>query len=439
MLKTIRTDVAGIDLGSRKVFVSVEGDEVRSFETYTDQMMALCQYLQERKIKSVAMEATGVYWIVLYDLLEAAKIEVYVVNAAHVKHVPGRKSDVLDCQWIRQLHSCGLLRASFVPTEDIRALRTYRRIREDHIQMGGDHVRHIQKSMDIMNIKLHTVISQIHGVSGLKVIDAILEGERDAQKLAELCNGQILKCKKDKVIQSLQGNWKEEQLFALRQAREGWEFYQQKIKQCDAQIQELLQRLGEQQPPIEPPSVTGKPKTVRHNAFQVENLHEKLMLLTQGKDPTIIPGLTDNSLLQLIAEVGLDMTKWPTSGHFTSWLGLAPTIHQSGNTFKKRRFKKKTQAGQIFRVVAQSVGQSKYLALGGFYRRIKARSGAMVANVATARKLAVLFYNTLRHGLNFVEEGLKKYEDTYQQRIISNLKKKASVFGYNLIPATSQA
>ena len=434
MLAKLRQKAAGIDLGARKVFVSVEGEEVRSFETFTDQMLALCRYLQEHQIETVAMEATGVYWIVLYDLLEAAGIEVYVVNAAHVKHVPGRKSDVLDCQWIRQLHSCGLLRPSFVPPEAIRALRTYRRVREDHIQMSADHVRHMQKALDLMNVKLHAVISQIQGVSGLRIIDAILAGERDPQKLAALCEPQILRQKAQKVIQSLRGNWKEEQLFALRQAREAWTFYQGKIQQCEHQMQGLLQKLAQEQSPNDPPVPPGRSKPVRHHPFQIENLHQKLMRLTQGKDPTVIPGLTDSSLLQLIAEVGTDMTKWQTAGHFTSWLGLAPTIHQSGTTRKKRRFKKKTRAGQIFRVIAQSVGKSKYLALGGFYRRLKARSGAMIANVATARKIAVLFYNTLRFGLQFVEEGLKKYEATYQQRILANLKRKASAFGYALTP-----
>jgi transposase len=431
-MEKIHPRAAGIDLGSREVYVSVPDQPVRHYATFTEDLAQLAAFLVEHRISTVAMEATGVYWIVLYDLLEAAGLEVCLVNGAHVRNVPGRKSDVSDCQWLQQLHSCGLLHASFVPPQEVRVLRSYRRLREDHIERAADSVRHMQKALDLMNIKLHTVVSQLSGASGMRIIDAILAGQRNAGVLTELCDAQILKTKRAAVERSLRGNWKPEQLFALGQARCAWQFYQDQIAACDREIDTQLQKMGGDKP--EPPPRTGPVKAIRHNAPRIEDLDTKLRRLTGGVDPTLIPGFTDRTFLQLVAETGLDLSRWATSGHFTSWLGLAPSMHQSGRSRKRRRGKKKTQAGQIFRLMAQSIGQSKLPALGGFYRRIRARQGAPVAIVATARKLAVLYYQLMRYGKTYVEEGLAAYEKNYRRDQLQRLRKQAIRLGFSLMP-----
>ncbi len=432
-MKTLHPHAAGIDLGTRQVFVSVPGQPARVFNTFTEDFADLVKYLIENKITTAAMEATGVYWIALYEMIEAAGLEVCVVNGAHARNVPGRaKSDVSDCQWLRQLHACGLLAPSFVPPEEIRVLRSYRRLREDHIERAADAVRLMQKACDLMNVKLHTVVSQLHGISGMRVIDAILAGERNSLTLTALCDAQILKTKRAAVEKSLRGNWKPEHLFALGQARRTWQFYQEQIAACDREIDLQLQKMGENKP--EPPPRSAPVKPMRHNAPQIEGLDEKMRRLTGGIDPTLIPGFTDRTFLQLVAETGLDLGRWATAGRFTSWLGLAPRTHQSGKMRKTRGGRRKTQAGQIFRLMAQSIGRSKHPALGGFYRRIAARKGAPVAIVATARKLAALYYNLMRHGANYVEQGLAAYEKAYEQSQLKRLQTQAARHGFNLTP-----
>jgi transposase len=437
-LHKIRARAAGIDLGSESIFVAIEGQPVRQFETVTAALVEAVAFLKGHAVESVAMEATGIYWIPLYELLEQADIEVYLVNGAHVKNVPGRKSDVQDCQWIQQLHSYGLLRAGFVPDEDVRVLRSYLRLRRDHIEMAAAHVLHMQKALELMNVKLHKVISQITGVSGLRVVEAILSGARDPERLADLCDMQILKSKRERVVRALEGNYRREHLFALGQALEAWRFYQQQIEHCDQQIEAWLAEAVEALPNPPPPEgrpPSGKPKPVRHHAPKVEDLHGRLMCLTQGKDPTVLPCITDLTLLQLVAETGLDMSRWKTAKHFTSWLGLAPTTDQSGSRRRKRRTRHKNEAGQIFRECARALARSKHLALGGFYRRVRARSGARVANVAAARKLAVLYYNMLRYGLDYVETGLAAYEHREHERMLRRLTQQAETLGLSVVPA----
>lgn len=429
-LTKINQKAAGIDIGAEQIFISVAGQEVQSFDTFTLGYAKAIEYLKRYSIETVAMEATGIYWVSLYEMIEQAGIKVYLVNGAHVKNVPGRKSDVKDCQWIQQLHSYGLLRASFIPSDAIRELRGYIRQRETHIEMSSRQINLMHKALDLMNIKLQYVISQLQGASGMRIIRAILEGERDAGKLSGLCEKQILNKKKEQVTLSLEGHYSREHLFALRQAVHGYEFYQQQIYDCDKEIEALLNEMTDQ---IDLTICTPE-KPIRHHKPAINKLHEKLLKMTAGRDTSQIAGLTDLSVIKVIAETGTDMSAWKTAKHFTSWLGLAPNIHQSGKTNKKRRRKAKTRAGQVFREAAQSIGQSKHLALGGFYRRIKSRSGAMVANVATARKLAVLFYNTLKYGRQFVEEGLAQYEERSKQKMQQNLIKKAHKLGFELVP-----
>lgn len=438
MLPTLNAHAGGIDAGSRQFFVAVPDGTVTMFESHTAELERLRDHLKAHGVTSVAMEATGVYWLVLFEILEAAGIEVCLVNGAHVKNLPGRKSDVQDCQWLQELHAHGLLRKSFVPPENIRALRSYTRLRDDHIRTAAMQVQLMQKALDQLNVKLHTVISQIHGVSGLAVVRAILGGERNPAKLADLCDAQILKKKRAEVERSLYGRWKKEHLFALKQALAGWEFCEAQVKECDQAIAQQLAELTRDLtlPDDKPPP---EAKRGRHHVPQVPQLHAHLMALSGGKDGALLPGFTVTSWLKASAEVGTDLSRWPNEKAFCSWLALSPGKKQSGKTSRRVRGRPKTTAGQIFRLAAQSVGKSRYLALGGFYRRLKARTNAAVATVATARKLAVLYYRAMRYGLDYVERGLEAYEQAYRQRQLRYLQKCAAELGLNLAPASVPA
>lgn len=443
MLDQIHPHAAGIDVGSTKIFVALPGEPPCCFETFTAGFAAARDHLRERGVTTVAMEATGVYWLALYEVLEAAGLEVCVVNGAHARNLPGRKSDVSDSQWLAELHAHGLLRPSFVAPEEVRRLRSYQRLRDDHIEMASAHVLHMQKAFELLNLKLHHVISSLTGASGLRIVRAILEGERDAPKLAALCDERILKTKRERVLLSLQAVWRAEHLFALRQGLEGWEFYQAQVAACDREIERLLGEMAAARPPLppptEPPPPGSRPRQARGsaNAPQIEGLHSKLLALTGGKDLTVLPGFTDYTLLRLIGEVGTDMSRWKSAAHFTSWLCLTPRKAQSGQRSRRARSRPKTRAAQILRVAARAVGHSKYLALGGFYRRLRGRASAAVANVATARKLGVLFYNFLRHGLDYVERGLAHYEEQFQQRTVQRLHRTAKKLGFILSPIQS--
>jgi transposase len=422
----INEKAAGIDVGSESLHVSIGGEAAKIYGTVTSQLHALRDWLVSEGVTSVALEATGVYWLCLYEVLENAGLEVLVVNGKHVRNLPGRKTDIADCQWLATLHAHGLLRSGFVPEEGIRRMQDYVRLRADHITMAASHVQHMQKAMERMNIKLQDVISSVTGVSGLAVIRAILEGERDPQVLLGLCDKQIRRNKAQRVIESLRGTWKREHLFALRQALSGWEFYQQRIQECDEAIAAVLR---EQTADSEPPSEGSAGKSAKPggaNAPQIEGLHGMLMRLCAGKDPTTLPAITDYSLLEILSEVGTDLTRWKTEKHFTAWLGLAPGSKQSG----KRRgnfARKRNRAGRIFCLIARSLARSVDKGLGGFYRRLRARRGGLIANQALARKLAALFWRFMVHGGSFVEKGLKDYEQKVlqsEQALLAKLARK---------------
>lgn len=438
MLPTINPHAAGIDVGSEHLHVAVVGGPVHVFESFTDALQALRDHLVAAGVTTVAMEATGVYWLPVYEVLEAVGLEVCVVNGAHVKSLPGRKSDSADCQWLAELHSHGLLRSGFVPPAAIRALRDYHRLRQDHVRAASAHILHMEQALDRMNVKLHDVLSQLTGASGLRLVRAIVAGERDPEVLLPLCDEQILRAKRERLRRALQGTWHPTQLFALRQALEGWDFYQGQIAACDTHIAAVLTELAAREPVPPPPAAgaAGPPKPLRHNAVQIAELHELLLRLTGGQDLGALPGLTDYSVLQLLSEVGTDMRRWPTVKHFTAWLGLAGGSRRSGKRRRReRRFR--GRAGQLFCVLARTFARSKYLALGGFYRRLRATRGPQVANVAAARKLAVLFYNTLRHGLQYVERGLEHYEAAYRHHCLRRLQRNARQFGLTLVPMTT--
>jgi transposase len=339
-----------------------------------------------------------------------------------------------------KLHSHGLLRSGFVPDEWIRRLRDYQRLRQDHVQMASAHIQHLQKALDRMNLKIHEVLSNVMGASGMRLVRAILEGDRDRDRLLALCDVQILRKKEKRMRQALHGHWKPEHLFALRQALQGWEFYQGQMVACDAEIEALLKEMAALISPdhdgaTAPPLVH---KRIHHNAPQITDLKRLLVRITGGHDLAALPAFTDYSILQLLAETGTRTSPWPTQKHFTAWLGLAPSCRQSGKRRRReRRFR--NRAGRLFCVMARSLARSNKIALGGFYRRLRATRGAAVANVATARKLAILFYNTLKHGLNFVEQGLEAYERHHREQSLKRLQATARRFGMTLIPRASAA
>lgn len=418
---------AAIDVGSEKLHVGVPDQKVRIFDTFTPSLHQLRDYLKSLQVTTVAMEATGVYWWPIYCVLEEAGLEVCVVNGAHVKNVPGRKTDVADCQWLAELHSKGLLSSGFVPPAEIRVLRHFARLRQEHITNAAKHILHMQKALDMMNLKIHDVFSDTTGVSSLRMIRAILRGVRDPELLLSLCESSILKHKRERLLLALQGTWDSEQLFALRQAVAAWDFYHDQMAECDRELERALQTLAAPTPEP-PPDLPLTQKKLRPNAPAITDLGSLLQRIT-GADLTALPCITEYSQMMILSEVGADMSPWPTAKHFTSWLGLTPGKRDSG---KRKRNKKRFRgtAGKLFCVIARGLAQSKFLALAGFYRRIRSNRGGQIANIAAARKLAILFYNALKYGVNYVEQGLQTYEQKYREQAKKRFTNAAKRFGF---------
>jgi len=431
-LPVLDPTAAAIDVGSEQLHVSVAGGPPKVFGTTTGQLHELRDWLKAQGVRSVAMEATGVYWLCPYEVLENGGLAVVVVNGKYVKNLPGRKTDMKDCQWQATLHAHGLLKPGFVPPAHIRRLQDYIRVRTDHLTMAATHEQHLQKALDRMNVKVHQVISDLSGASGLAVIRGILDGLREPAALLALCDRQVQEKKAQRMLAALQGTWKEEHLFALRQAYELWQFYQEKIAECDQAIEKVLHEIAGPEDPAQPAPPATKRGGV--NRPGIAELHSLLWRLCGNKDLTVLPGVADYVLLQLIAETGTDLGQhWPSEKHFTAWLGLAPGSRQSG----KRRGNQKrgrNRAGRLFCVIARSVGRSVDKALGGFYRRLKGRRGGLVANLALARKLAELFWRLMVHGKAYVEQGLKKYEQKVAQTEQRLLRKLASKYNIVLQP-----
>jgi transposase len=431
-LKKINPQAAGIDIGADKIFVCAEDGGYKTFGCFTQEFKEAAKYMKAKAVSSVAMEATGVYWVALKDILEEEGLQVVLVRAGDAKQLPGRdKTDGVDCQWIRTLHQHGLLRPCMIPEATIRELRTFMRMRQDNIEMAAQHIQHIQKAFTLMNLRLPQVISQITGASGKRIIEAILAGERDAQKLVLLCDKQILKNKKEEVILSLQGNYKDEYLFMLGQGYKGWQFYNSLNTECDAKINAWLQRGTENKKPLQ--HIT-KEKMIRHHKPQIENFHEKMLLFNDGKDVSQLPGITDYTAIQIMAEVGTDMSKWKNVKHFVSWLGLAPKKHYSGKMKRHKRGTTNTKAGQLFKESAQVLLKSTKISLGSFARRIRALKGPAIAIKASARKLAIMYYNVMTKGMEYVEQGIEKYEKQVKQTELDKLNRWANRMGFKLLP-----
>ena len=427
-LPILNPHAAGVDVGSEKFFASVAGGDPRVFLTVTQGMKDLCEHFQEQGVRTVAMEATGVYWINLYGTLEEAGFEVIVVNGAHCRNFPGRKTDMKDCQWLALLHAHGLLSGGFVPPSDIRQLRDYVRLRGDLISMAAQHIQHMQKALDRLNVKIHVVISDITGCSGMRIIQAILEGQRDARKLVELCDPQILKTKRASMLEALHGYWRKEHLFALELAHESYQSYQRQIAKCDERIAQLLANMSSGKP--EPD--LGKPKELRHNALLIEGLQKQTAQLF-GKDLTQLPCINASTATLLLAEIGSDMSRWKDWRHFGSWLALAPCSAQSGKT-RRRQKRFLTPAGRILCRAVQSMATGKHTWLASFYRRIRAKRGSKVAIKATAYKLAKLVFLVLTKGWGYIEQGIAKYEDQICKMELRVLGKLAKKLNYVLRP-----
>jgi transposase len=377
------------------------------------------------------MESTGVYWIPIYEVLAQRGFEVWVVNARDAKHVPGRKTDISDASWLQRLHEFGLLRASFRPQGAIAALRSYLRHRERLLDYASAHIQHMQKALTQMNLQIHHVISDITGATGMRIIRAIVEGERDADTLASYRD---IRCHSsaETVRQALVGNYREEHLFVLAQALELYEVYQAKVAACDERIADVLQQLKARSSAPTKPIGKARHKTRQPNAPTFDARGDLYSVL--GIDLTKIHGLGPYLTLKLISECGTDLSAWPSAKHFTSWLSLAPRNKISGGKILSSRTRPSgNRAAALLRLAATTVGRTD-TALGAFYRRLAARIGKAKAVTATARKIAVLFYNALRHGMDYTDPGASYYEDRYRQRVLNNLQRRAKALGYVLQP-----
>lgn len=429
-MKKIRKHVAGIDIGAKKLFVSVENEPVKNFDTFTEDLELLGDYLLNHNIETVAMEATGVYWVILYDILLGKGLDVWLVDGRSTKQVPGRKTDVKDCQWIQQLHSFGLLNKCFIPDSLVQELRAYQRLREDHIRSSAMHINHMQKALILMNIRLKEVISQIHGASGMRIVRAILLGERDAEKLALLCDSRILKTKKELVLKSLKGHYSESALFSLEQSVKCYDFYGEQIANCDIKLEQVLKKMHKDEPKQH--NTNKARKEIRHNKPNIEAMGHHLIEIFEGKDATVLPGITDYSWMQLLSEVGTDLSKWKSEKHFTSWLGLAPKQQNSGKRNRNYKAKGTPKAGSIFKQAAVSLLNSKHIALGVFGRKIRSKKGGFVAIKAVARKLAELYWKLFVKGLDYVETGIKKYQEKMLQNKQRSVKRMAKELGLDI-------
>jgi transposase len=438
MTHVIEPNAAGIDVGSTEMFVAVPVDRdpqpVRRFTTFTKDLVGLTDWLKQCGVTSVAMESTGVFWIPLFQLLEDRGFRVCLVNARHAKNVPGRKTDVADCQWLQYLHSVGLLRASHRPTQTICAIRSLWRHRESLVQIAAHHTQHMQKALDQMNIQLHHVISDITGVTGLAIIDAILGGERDPNKLAQLRNARI-KASEKTVAEALVGDYRSEHLFVLRQSLEAYRQYQSWITDCDREIERQLRRIESKIDPVQHPLVRTKEdrRKPRGNEARFDLRNDLYRIF--GVDLTDVPGVSSLTAHVLLTEVGADLSKFPSAAAFASWLGLCPDNRISGGKILSAGTRHVVSRLAIaLRLSAQSLYTSRSY-LGDYFRRMRARLGPPAAITAAAHKIARILYHLITTRQCYDQSVFAVLEQRAQQRQISILKKRAGVLGFELKPA----
>jgi len=434
-LERLHPHAAGIDCGSAEHFVAVPPDRdttpVRSFATFTGDLHRLADWLTACRVTHVAMEATGVYWIPVFEILEARGFQVILVNARHVKNLPGRKSDVSDCEWLRDLHILGLLRGSFRPADGIVALRGYLRHRATLIESSGALVQRMQKALVQMNIQLPLVVSDITGVTGLRILRDIVAGHRDPHQLAQHRDYRC-RASEAEIVAALTGNYRAEHVFVLQQNLELFDRYQQQLTTCDAAIESHLAYLAATTPPRRsaPPAPRRREKP-RRNEPRFD-LRTPLHQLT-GVDLSQIDGIGPYNALRLLSEIGTDMTRWPTEKHFTSWLTLAPSNKISGGRLLSSRTQPSAnRAAAILRLAAMTVGRTQ-TALGALYRRLAFRIGKAKAVTATARKFAVLIYRILKEGLVYADPGAEAYDAQHRTHVVRRLRQRAANLGFALI------
>jgi transposase len=440
VLEVTNPDAAGIDVGADAHWVCVPeeraAERVRRFGTCTADLEAIADWLQACGATTVAMESTGVYWVPLYELLEGRGLKVLLVDARQVARAPGRpKTDPKDCQWIQRLHSYGLLSAAFRPQDQVVVLRAYLRQRDMLVTYAGQHIQHMQKALEQMNVKLTEVVSDITGVTGMSIIKAILRGDRDPRELAKLRDP---RCKESEatIARALLGNWRQEHLFALQQALALYQFYHQQIGACDqaieAQLRTFADKSGGKQLPYRPRRRKREANEPRFDA------RARLHCLC-GVDLTAIEGIDETTALVLLSEIGMDMSRWPSLKHFCSWLGLCPQHKISGGKILNRRVRRgASRAKRALRLAARSLHHSKS-ALGAFFRRIKARHGTPMAITAAAHKLARFVYSLLKHGTAYVAQQMTDYEAKYRERKLQAITRQAQVLGFQLVPVTVEA
>lgn len=436
-LPVVFPNAGGADIGASEIVVAVPVDRsptpVRAFRTFTDDLHVLVQWLLECGVDTVAMESTGVYWVPLYEMLESAGIKPFLVNARHVKTVPGRKSDWNDAQWLQRLHAAGLLRASFRPDAEMVVLRSLLRHRAELIQHRAPHILHMQKALKLMNIQLTEVLTDVTGLTGQKIVRAIIDGERDAAKLAKLrhyrCNAT-----EEEILRSLMGTWCEEQIFILKQSIDLFDFYSVKLAECDRRIEEQFQAtrprfILEQEQEALPRAKTGS-RSKNKPGYDVR----KYLLGLVGVDLIAIMGISAAIAQTIISEIGTDMSRFPTVKHFCAWLGLAPRNDISGGrVLRSRTLKGSTRAAQAFRQAAQSVSRSE-CAFGAFYRMMRGRLGPQQATVATAHKIARVVYFVLKNKTPYRNQTAEEFLRDRRSRELNQLTRRARKLGYGLVP-----
>jgi transposase len=437
MLQTIKANAAGIDIGATEIYIAVPRDRdpqsVRHFDTFTADLHAAAKWLKACGIDSIAMESTGVYWIPVFQILESYGFEVVLVNARHVKNVPGRKTDVQDCQWLQYLHSVGLLRGSYRPPQEVCAVRALLRHRDGLVKTAASHIQHMQKSLTQMNLQIHHVISDITGVTGLAIIDAILSGERDPQKLAAFKNGRI-KASEDTIAKSLEGHYLPEHVFTLKQSLQVYRHYQQMIAECDHEIESHLNKIDShidigQNPP---PPATSSSRMGKGNEPNFDLRTQMYRII--GTDLTQIEGISAVTAHVFFAEVGCDVSKFPTVGNFTSWLNLCPANKiTGGKVISSHTLPGKNRLAKALQLSAMSLWRSQSY-LGNYYRRKRARDGAPSAITDTAHKLARIIYHLVKTGKQFDESVFNAQEEAHQKRALENLENRAKSMGFQLVP-----
>jgi transposase len=439
-LHVMQPNAAGIDIGATEIYVAVPADRdpepVRCFATFTEDLTAAARWLKSCGIQTIAMESTGVYWIPVFQILEAHRFEVILVNARHVKNVPGRKTDVQDCQWLQYLHSVGLLRGSYRPPQEICAIRSLLRHRNNMVKTAASHVQHMQKALTQMNLQIHHVISDITGVTGLSILDAILNGERDPKKLAAMRDRRIQASEKT-IIKALKGDYRWEHLFALKQALQSYRHYRQMIGECDIEIEKHLDEFDSRIDECEKPISTSSARKPRGNepCFDLRTHMYRIL----GSDLTQIDGIGALTAHTFFSEVGPDISKFPTEKHFCSWLGLCPGNKTSGGKIlSSQTLPVSNRLAQALRMAANTLWNS-HSYLGHYYRRMRARHGAPKAITATAHKLARIIYYLVKTGKQFDETVFSEQEELHKKRLERNLKKQAFYLGFQLVPIGSTA